>query len=307
MATSGTEHADTDRINTRRLSPVRNLVAGSIGGMFSWMVGQPLDMLKVKMQVQSTTNPIYTGALDCLKKTIKADGIRGLYRGMLAPVLMATPVTAVTFYSLAIGKKLQLDDPNQEPTIPQYLKAGLFCGFCVGFFYGPAERLKCLLQTQNPTGGVAKYNGMFDCLKKVFQESGVRGVFRGLGPTLVREILGGGAWYVTYEGLLKIMRPSDSTRDDVGALPILVAGGAAGFAFWGLVFPIDVLKTRLQVAPVEAYPHGARGLLREIIAKEGVGILYRGYMPAITRAVVVHAALFVGYEFTMKAMNWMFP
>jgi solute carrier family 25 carnitine/acylcarnitine transporter 20/29 len=263
-------------------------------------------MIKVKLQVQSVHNPVYTGALDCLRKTIKANGIRGLYRGMLAPVLMATPVTAVAFYSLAVGKKLQLDNPNQEPTMPQYVNAGLFCGFCVGFFYAPAERLKCLLQVQKSSGGVPKYTGLYDCFKKVFKESGVRGVYRGLGPTLIREIIGGGAWYVTYEGLLRSMRSRDSTRDEVGTIPILLAGGAAGFSFWVLMFPVDVLKTRLQVS-VEAYPNGARGLLKEVIKKEGVQVLFRGYVPALIRAVVVHAALFVGYEFTMKSMNWMFP
>ena len=97
------------------------------------------------------------------------------------------------------------------------------------------------------------------------------------------------------------------TRDDVGPISVVLAGGTAGVVFWGLMFPVDVLKTRMQVASLEQYPQGARGILKTVLKTEGLKALYRGYVPALARAVVVHAALFVGYEFTMKSMNWMSP
>lgn len=307
MTGSEKETDAAGRVNERRLSPTRNIIAGSIGGMVGWIAGQPLDIVKVRLQTQSHTNPIYKGPLDCLLKIIKTEGFTALYRGMLAPVLMAAPASALGFFSLSLGKRLQLERPDMEPTMLQYVNAGVFAGISIALVLGPAERLKCLLQVDRSSGGAHKYTNTYDCFKKVMKESGFRGVTRGLGVTFVREMVGNGAWYTTYEGLLHLSRRDGRTRDDVGTLTIALAGGAAGIAFWGTIFPVDVLKTRLQVAPLEQYPNGARGILMNVLKTEGLRALYRGYVPALLRAVVVHASLFVGYESSMKTMNHFFP
>lgn len=297
----------TGQVNKRRLSPVRNIIAGSIGGMVGWIAGQPLDMVKVRLQIQPKENPLYKGPMDCLIKIVKAEGFTGLYRGMLVPVLMSAPACAVSFFALSLGKRLQLDHPDQEPTLVQYFKAGLFCGVFSAMVFGPSERLKCLLQVQKSLGGPPKYTGTVDCFIKVMGESGLRGVYRGLGPTFLREIPGSGAWYLTYEGLLQLSRRDGRTRDEVGPVTIALAGGTAGMVFWGLTFPFDVIKTRMQVSSIEQYPRGSRDVIRLMLKTEGLKSLYRGYVPAVARALVVHAALFVGYEFTMKTMNWLIP
>ncbi|XP_001626093.2 congested-like trachea protein [Nematostella vectensis] len=291
-----------DQVNTRRLSPLRNLIAGSVGGVTGVTAGQPLDTIKVRLQAS-----VGAGPLDMLARTVKSEGARGLYKGMLAPVLVAAPVTAVTFYSLSIGKRLQLSDPNKEPTLAQYYNAGVFCGVCVSFIYAPTERVKCLLQVQKESGTRARYQGLGDCLVQVYRTGGLRGVFKGLGPTMGREVIGGGFWYLTYEGLLRAMRSGDRTRDQVGPIAVMLSGGSAGLVFWMITYPIDAIKTRVQVAPEGTYARGARDALRELLRNEGPRALYRGYVPGLMRAVVVHAALLAGYELTMKTMNVVVP
>ena len=295
------------QVNKRRLSPTRNIIAGSIGGMAGWVAGQPLDMVKVRLQIQPKENPLYKGPIDCLMQTVRAEGFFGLYRGMLVPVLVAAPATALGFFTLSLGKRLQLDHPDQEPTLVQYFNAGMFSGAIGAFMYGPAERIKCLLQTQSSSGSPAKYTGTVDCFVKLMRESGIRGVFRGIGPTFCRDMFGSGAWYLTYEGLLKFSRGDGRTRDEVGPITIAITGGTAGIVLWGLVYPIDVIKTRMQVASIEDYPRGSRDVIRSVLQNGGLKALYYGYVPALTRAMVVHAGLFLGYEFSMKAMNLIWP
>ena len=292
--------------NERRLSPARNILAGSIGGIFSYVSSQPLDLIKVQLQVQSKHNPVYKGSMDCFMKIVKTEGFNALYRGMLAPVLFVGPASALSFCTLSLGKRLQLKNPKQEPTLVQYLNAGLFCGCFNSVIYCPVERVKCLLQVQKSSGGPPKYNGTLDCAVKLFKESGLRGVYRGLGPTFAREVPGSGAWYLTYEGLLSLSRTDGKSRDSVGPITVICAGGAAGLAYWGLTFPVDVIKTRLQVTTPAEY-RGTRDVIRSVLNTEGPKALYRGYVPALMRAVVLNAALFVGYEFTMKAINWILP
>lgn len=307
MSEATSANDQTGQVNKRRLSPTRNIIAGSIGGMAGWVAGQPLDMVKVRLQIQPKENPLYKGPIDCLLQIVKAEGFFGLYRGMLVPVLMSAPAVAVNFFALSLGKRLQLEHPDQEPTLIQYFNAGLFSGALGSFVFAPSERLKCLLQAQKSSGGPAKYTGTIDCFFKVMRESGIRGVYRGLGPTFGREVFGSGAWYITYEGLLKYSRRDGRTRDEVGPITIALAGGAAGVVFWGLSFPIDVIKTKMQVASIEEYPRGSRDVIGAVLKNGGLRSLYYGYVPALTRAMVVHAGMFLGYEFSMKAMNWLFP
>ncbi|KAK3750153.1 hypothetical protein QZH41_004564 [Actinostola sp. cb2023] len=299
------------RANARRLSTTRNVAAGAIGGMLSCVVGQPLDTIKVRLQVMATSvqpgqSPAFTGAIDCLQKMVKDGGLRSLYRGMLSPLLIATPVTALSFYSLSLGKRLQLDDPEQEPTMIQYMFAGAFCGVTCSFVVAPADRLKCLLQV-NKTDCKGIPRGPLEVLKDIYRSEKIRGVYRGLAATMLREAIGSSVWYLTYEGLLKAMRPRGSTRDDVTMTSIVLSGGIAGTVFWILAFPIDNIKTRYQVAPVGLYPGGARDVLREVLRTEGPKGLYRGYLTAIIRAPLVHIALFLGYEFTLKTLNRFYP
>lgn len=294
--------------NKRRLSPLRNFGAGAVGGMLATIVGQPLDTIKVQLQVLSHTpgsQQAYTGTVDCLQRMIKQGGMRSLFRGMLSPLLLSAPASALSFYSLSLGKRLQLADPEQEPTMVQYMNAGAFCGVVCSFIFAPMERIKCTLQISK-MDSQGNPRGPAQVLKEIYRSEGIRGVFRGLPVTMVRDSLGNAAWYFTYEALLKAMRPRDCTRDDVSLASIVFSGGIAGTVFWVLAFPVDNIKTRYQIAPAGKY-RAALGVLREVLRTDGVKALYRGYGAAVLRAPVVHIGLFLGYEFTLKTMNKLYP
>jgi solute carrier family 25 carnitine/acylcarnitine transporter 20/29 len=87
-------------------------------------------------------------------------------------------------------------------------------------------------------------------------------------------------------------------------LGVLVAGGTAGIANWAVALPIDTLKSKLQVAPEGKYPNGIRSVFSEIMQKEGVGSLFRGFGPVMLRAFPANAACFVGYESAIKFLTW---
>ena len=93
--------------------------------------------------------PLYRGTWDCLTKTIKNEGIRGLYKGkqcakfllkflnsslynltgMGAPITGVTPIFAISFLGFGIGKKLQQSHPNERLTLVQLFNAGAFSAF----------------------------------------------------------------------------------------------------------------------------------------------------------------------------------
>ena len=45
----------------------KSFISGGCGGMAAVIVGQPMDMIKVQLQNQSVTNPMYNGTFDCAK------------------------------------------------------------------------------------------------------------------------------------------------------------------------------------------------------------------------------------------------
>ena len=60
----------------------KNLVSGTAGGVANCVVGHPFDTLKVRLQTQPVDRPVYRGLADCLVKTLRWEGVAGLYRGV---------------------------------------------------------------------------------------------------------------------------------------------------------------------------------------------------------------------------------
>ena len=61
---------------------LKNWISGTAGGIGITLVGHPFDTLKVRLQTQPVNNPIYRGLADCFMKTMKWEGIGGLYKGV---------------------------------------------------------------------------------------------------------------------------------------------------------------------------------------------------------------------------------
>ena len=61
---------------------VKNSVSGTIAGIAITLVGHPFDTMKVRLQTQPAGKPLYKGLLDCFVKTLKNEGVGGLYKGV---------------------------------------------------------------------------------------------------------------------------------------------------------------------------------------------------------------------------------
>ncbi|XP_036984366.2 mitochondrial carnitine/acylcarnitine carrier protein isoform X2 [Artibeus jamaicensis] len=249
---------------------------------------------------------MYSGTFDCFRKTLVREGITGLYRGMAAPLVGVTPMFAVCFFGFGLGKKLQQKHPEDVLSYPQLFAAGMLSGVFTTGIMTPGERIKCLLQIQ-ASSGETKYTGALDCAKKLYQEAGIRGIYKGTVLTLMRDVPASGMYFMTYEWLKNILTPEGKSVSELSVPRILVAGGIAGIFNWAVAIPPDVLKSRFQTAPPGKYPNGFRDVLRELIQNEGVASLYKGFNAVMIRAFPANAACFLGFEVAMKFLNWIAP
>ncbi|KXJ15808.1 mitochondrial carnitine/acylcarnitine carrier protein [Exaiptasia diaphana] len=292
-------------------SGIKNFFAGGFGGVCCVATGHPLDTIKVRLQTMPKPlpgeKPMFTGTFDCALKTIRNEGFLGLYKGMGAPIFGVTPIFAICFWGFNMGKKLQMKDPSADPTYFQICNAGAFAGVCTTAIMAPGERVKCLLQIQQASGGEQKYKGPIDCVRQIYRQNGIRGVYKGVCATLLRDVPATAAYFTSYEYLLKSLTPEGGKRDDLGAHKILFAGGMAGMANWTAAIAQDVLKSRLQTAPEGTYPNGVRDVFRQLMKEEGPAALFRGLTPVMLRAFPANAACFLGFELSMRFFNYIAP
>eukprot|EP01094_Clydonella_sp_ATCC50884_P001472 TRINITY_DN11094_c0_g1_i1.p1 TRINITY_DN11094_c0_g1~~TRINITY_DN11094_c0_g1_i1.p1 ORF type:complete len:288 (-),score=23.18 TRINITY_DN11094_c0_g1_i1:8-871(-) len=141
----------------------------------------PVEVLKVKLQVQTKGKELYKGPIDCVRKVVANEGITGMYRGFLATLSMR--FVGLPFYfgtyeaSKSVFKKL-----TETDALPWYLllTAGGLGG--IGFWSAnyPLDLLKTRIQAAETSVALPTM------IKTILAEEGVRGFYRGFGPCIVR-------------------------------------------------------------------------------------------------------------------------
>lgn len=289
----------------------KDLASGTVGGTAQLLVGHPFDTIKVKLQSQPVPlagqPPKYAGAMDAVRQTIAAEGSTGLYKGMGAPLATVAAFNAVLFTVRGQMEALLRSEPGVPLTINQQIVAGAGAGLAVSFLACPTELIKCRLQAQSTmaTAGLAlKYGGPMDVAKNVLKsEGGMRGLFKGLVPTMAREIPGNAAMFGVYEAFKQFLAGGQDTSG-LGKGSLMLGGGLAGASFWASVYPTDVVKSVIQVDDFKNPKFsGSIDAFKKILASEGVKGLYKGFGPAMARSVPANAACFLAYEVTRSSLG----
>jgi len=288
----------------QRVSEVKNFIAGGFGGMCTVISGHPFDTIKVRLQTQSSTNPLYKGTWDCVNKTVRNEGFTALYKGMGAPLVGVAPIFALSFMGFGIGKKIQQKTPDEALGPGKLAIAGALSGLVTVVIMAPGERIKCLLQVQQAQTGPPKYSGPVDVARSLYREGGLRSIFKGSGATAARDVPASAAYFASYELIQRHLQGPDRSELSIGST--LFAGGMAGIFNWLVAIPADVVKNRLQAAPEGMYK-GATDVLGQLLKKEGPTALYKGAVPVLLRAFPANAACFMGFELAMYGLNSLAP
>ena len=128
------------------LSLGRSLAAGAAGGICLALAGAPFDLVKTRVQQHN-----YQGGIAALlKRIVKAEGVRGLWRGVVPPLLASGPQFAISFACFDLNRILVRQWAGRAPTAPDTVVdvglAGALVGVPTSFLYAPADRIKCLQQ-----------------------------------------------------------------------------------------------------------------------------------------------------------------
>lgn len=149
---------------------------------------------------------------------------------------------------------------------------------------------------------VLKYHGSLHCFKKVLQTEGLRGCFRGMSVTLLRDTPAFASYFGSFYVLCDWLTPEGSSVHQLSPMRLLVAGGLGGTVSWILTYPIDVIKSRYQADGVGPKPNykGVLDCFKQTYAAEGLAGFTRGMTATILRAFPVNATTLTVVTITLR-------
>lgn len=293
------------RINSA-LQAAIDLTAGAAGGTACVVTGQPFDTAKVKMQ---TFPDMYKGIVDCFVKTYKQVGFRGFYKGTTPALVANIAENSVLFmcygFCQQIVRRIVGVDRKTKLSDLQNAAAGSFASAFATLVLCPTELVKCRLQAMHEmqlSGKIVQgQSTVWSVVKSVIQKDGPLGFYRGLSSTLLREVPGYFFFFGGYE-LSRTFFASGRSKDELGPILLLLSGGFGGSCLWIAVYPVDCVKSRIQVLSMAGKQTGFMGTFVTVVRTEGVLALYSGLKPTMIRAFLANGALFLAYEYSRKLM-----
>ena len=221
-----------------------------------------------------------------------------LYRRLLKENIFSNP---------AFNPNIPLSTLQSKP-LPAYGHgvAGLFAGATVSFVAAPIEHVKARLQVQYAAQKSSRfYAGPIDCLNKILRTHGIRGLYRGLGATLLfRSFFF--FWWSSYDILTQWFKRNTSLSTPAVNF---WAGGLSAQVFWITSYPSDVVKQRLMTDPLGGKLNDGerkfwtwREAARAVYRERGWRGYWRGFLPCFLRAFPANAMALVAFEGVMRSL-----
>ena len=247
-------------------------------------------------------------------------GVSSLFRGMAAPLSTACVVNAIIFSSYGWSSRLfdqYVQPPSNNAIHDSTIKAftcGSFAGFVQGLVICPMEHLKCRLQVQHGKGSSDfLYKGPVQVAKAIVSGHGMTGLYRGWWATAWREVPAFGVYFAFYDYAKDVLnnffaRRAGIDEKDSGArhhshtwAASALAGGTTGALTWLMIYPFDIIKTRIQTSPMDTPLEKRRmiAVAQDIIRKDGYQAMFRGLNVTVIRAFPVNGIIFPVYEYCL--------
>lgn len=269
---------------------IKPFVNGGLSGMGATCFIQPVDMVKVRIQLGATGSPIAVAS-----QIIKQDGFGYLYKGLGAGLLrQATYTTARLGIFNSLSEYLKEYNKGKPIPLVQKAAAGLAAGGLGALVGSPADLTLIRMQADAtlPADRRRNYKGVGDALVRIVKEEGVAGLFTGAGPTVVRAM-----------GLNMGMLASNDQAKEVlegmgfakgGNVVVFGSAAIAGFFASACSLPFDFVKTRIQKmekGPDGKYPYsGPMDCALKTLKNEGPLKFYTGFPTYFVR-IAPHAMI----------------
>ena len=267
-----------------------DFLIGGVSAAVSKTIVAPIERVKLLLQVQDASTTIkpedrYNGIGDCFQRVIKEQGFASLWRGNLANVIRYFPTQALNFAFKDFYKKtLNPYNPKEQPGmffIGNCASGGAAGATSLTVVY-PLDFARTRLAADVGSGGEREFNGLVDCIMKIFKKDGPAGLYRGFGISVVGIV----AYRASYFGMF----------DTGKAMLFPDAKKASVFAMWafaqfvtvsaGIIsYPLDTVRRRLMMdsGRAEKMYNGTMDCFAKIAKDEGPRAFFKGSLSNVIR------------------------
>jgi len=292
----------TKKVDTKvgpDLSFITDMALGGASGVIAKTACAPLERVKIVLQTAKTSSGM--GMLGTGRSLISDQGIASLWRGNLTNCSRYFPTQAINF---ACKEKYQnlLVPPRENgfaPWFAGYLAAGGLAGATSLTVVYPLEFAYTRLAAD--TGAKKQFTGMTDVVKQITAKEGIKGLYRGYGPSVAGIIIYRAGYFGFYDAGKQMLG-----LDGTNASFILKFGLAMAVDISAAViaYPIDTVRRRLMMQSGAATQEftTARGAVKHIYGLEGMAGFYKGCGANNVRAIS-SALVLVTYDEVKQAFN----
>jgi solute carrier family 25 protein 39/40 len=253
-----------------------------------------------------THHPRFNGTFDALVKIAKFEGIGSWWKGLSPTLLMAVPATVIYYTSYDQLKVLFGFQPEQMNFLAPVVAGSVARTFAV-VSVTPLELLRTKIQSRQHYS----YYQLYSVFRNSVRNEGILSLWRGLFPTLLRDVPFSIFYWVSYEFLKVKLELSELFLQYPHLVP-LVSGGISGAAAAVLTNPLDVVKTYMQVSLGEMPRSHTQRLghdtafqvIRTVVSEYGVAGLYAGLAPRIAKIAPACAIMISSYESFKKYFSY---
>lgn len=303
---------------------VKGFVEGGIASIVAGASTHPLDLIKVRMQLQGESTaqilrpalagpaslpppPPRVGLVSIGAGIVRSEGAAALFSGVSATMLRQTLYSATRMGLYDVLKRAWADPETQALPLRRKIAAGLVAGGIGAAVGNPADVAMVRMQADGRLAADQRrnYRSAADAIGRMARSEGVASLWRGSALTVNRAMIVTASQLATYDQVKEAILEKGLIGDGIGTH--VAASFAAGFVASVASNPVDVIKTRvmnMRVAPGAAPPYsGALDCAVKTVRAEGPAALYKGFVPTISRQGPFTVVLFVTLEQVRKLLK----
>lgn len=314
------------------ITPTQQMISSGTGALLTSLLMTPMDVVKIRLQAQAKPAAFtkghcflycnglmdhlctcvngltpssqwykrpskFTGTLDAMIKIARYEGVTSLWSGLPPTLVMAIPATVIYFTAYEQLKAVINNFGLMSQTF-QPMAAGSLARVWAATCISPIEMVRTKIQSEQLT-----YTQVFQAVKDTVRAKGVLSLWRGLGPTLLRDVPFSAVYWSSYESMKSYVL-SSTGRSNLQFHEAFTAGAVGGTFAAFFTLPFDVIKTRRQIELGELEVIGTKKettatwkLIHNVYKTEGLRALFAGLFPRLVKVAPSCAIMISSYEF----------
>lgn len=274
-----------------------DFLLGGVAAAISKTGAAPLERTKLLLQnqhemiKQGRLSTPYKGIGDAFVRTYKSEGLWSLWRGNGANVIRYFPTQALNFafkdyFKALFGFK---KSEGYWTWFAGNIASGAAAGASSSVFVYSLDFARTRLSSDAKAGGTRQYNGIIDVYKKTLRSDGIRGLYRGFGPSIAGIIVYRGLYFGLYDSLKPVVLVGNLQGSFLASFSLgYVVTTGSGL----LAYPLDTIRRRMMMTSgTKVHYKSMFDAGKQIITQEGSASLMKGAGANILRGIAGAAVL----------------